>query len=349
FQKIFVLNLPSRTDRRDSMSLAAALSILQIEYIDGVAGDDVLEKVLPPNNHKTMAKGNIGSWRAHMNALLTIVEQNISTALILEDDADWDVRIKRQLETFATAALGLQISLNNSNSTTLSHLRGDIDASTAKGDAESGASISISALPRLHSPKSSPYGLEWDILWLGHCGAQLPFPSPASRIAIFNDETVPEPQHLKSHPFAPHDAIASVYPPHTRVVHRSNKTICSIAYAVTQGSARKLLWEFGIRGLDRGYDFALRDWCDGVIGGVREEKKGEGGRPMCITVQPPLFSHYFPPKATSDIMGHGGGYVAKVESKYLRWSVKMNLGRLVWGREVVDQWPDGEGKMGKGV
>jgi hypothetical protein len=69
FAKILVINLPSRTDRRDSMSLSATLSDLQMEYVDGVAGDDVFEKVLPPSNKKTMAKGNVGSWRAHMNAL----------------------------------------------------------------------------------------------------------------------------------------------------------------------------------------------------------------------------------------------------------------------------------------
>jgi hypothetical protein len=36
FQKIFVINLPSRTDHRDSMALASAFTDLQIEYVDGV-------------------------------------------------------------------------------------------------------------------------------------------------------------------------------------------------------------------------------------------------------------------------------------------------------------------------
>ena len=69
FQKIFVINLRSRYDHRDSMSLAAALTGLQIEYIDGVT--DVDTAYLPPSGGKTKVpgKGSIGAWRAHMNVL----------------------------------------------------------------------------------------------------------------------------------------------------------------------------------------------------------------------------------------------------------------------------------------
>jgi len=62
FQKIFVINLPSRTDHRDSMSLAAALTDLRIDYVDGVIGVD--EESLPPGGKEAE---NLGSWRAHMN------------------------------------------------------------------------------------------------------------------------------------------------------------------------------------------------------------------------------------------------------------------------------------------
>ena len=72
FQKILVINLPSRTDRRDAMSLSAVVSNLQLNWIDGVSGvsgDDVLEKALPPGDHKFISPGSKGSWRAHMNTL----------------------------------------------------------------------------------------------------------------------------------------------------------------------------------------------------------------------------------------------------------------------------------------
>jgi hypothetical protein len=51
FEKIFVVGLASRTDRRDGMMLQAAISDMQIEFIDGIAGKDVPGKAIP------MAKG----------------------------------------------------------------------------------------------------------------------------------------------------------------------------------------------------------------------------------------------------------------------------------------------------
>ena len=66
FQKIFVINLPSRTDHRDAVSLAAALTDLQIDYVDGVF--EVDEKSLPPGGKETkLDPGALGNWRAHMN------------------------------------------------------------------------------------------------------------------------------------------------------------------------------------------------------------------------------------------------------------------------------------------
>ena len=71
FQQIFVVGLPSRTDRRDGMQLQAALSDIDIEFIDGVLGQDVSENAIPKTNrdHERLALPSIGSWRAHMNAM----------------------------------------------------------------------------------------------------------------------------------------------------------------------------------------------------------------------------------------------------------------------------------------
>jgi len=70
FEKVFILNLPERTDRRDAMTLSAAVSNIDLTWIDGVLGTHVPDKVLPQNSKgKALPKGNIGSWRAHMNAL----------------------------------------------------------------------------------------------------------------------------------------------------------------------------------------------------------------------------------------------------------------------------------------
>lgn len=38
--------------------------------------------------------GVIGCWRAHVDAWQRVVSERLSTALILEDDTDWDVDVK---------------------------------------------------------------------------------------------------------------------------------------------------------------------------------------------------------------------------------------------------------------
>ncbi|GAB1197593.1 hypothetical protein APSETT444_006891 [Aspergillus pseudonomiae] len=66
-----------------------------------------------------------------MNVMQRIVQDRISTAFILEDDADWDINLKKQFQKFASASRLVQ------------------------GDTR---------------PSHSPYGDSWDLLWIGHCG-----------------------------------------------------------------------------------------------------------------------------------------------------------------------------------
>jgi hypothetical protein len=48
-----------------------------------------------------------------------------------------------------------------------------------------------------------------------------------------------------------------------------------LVYAVTQTSARKIIYEHGIRNFDKAFDEALREWCRG-------ETKHVGERPRCV-------------------------------------------------------------------
>jgi hypothetical protein len=72
FEKIFAITLPSRTDHLDAIALAAAFTGLDIDIIDGVDGNSVPAKALPPDSAAAhLSPGSIGSWRAHLNALRT--------------------------------------------------------------------------------------------------------------------------------------------------------------------------------------------------------------------------------------------------------------------------------------
>jgi len=287
----------------------------------------------------------------------------------MEDDADWDVRIKSQLQVFAQASRAFTQPTGSKPPTTLAETYG------SRGDGRSPPDVAVDQLPSAKGsgPKITPYGDDWDVLWLGHCGTELPkgpaaadgvddgqarhaadqsFRPPLLRVIIANDPTVPGPEHMKAHPFALKDAAADQYPAHTRIVHASSATTCTQAYAVSQQGARKLLWQFGLQTLTSGWDFMLRDWCDGVYAdGLANHSDGRDADmrlakgPVCVTVQPPLFSHHFGKGGASDIAAPGGGFISKDKemSPYIRLSVRLNLGRLVRGvgmSGLVDQWSD---------
>jgi hypothetical protein len=354
------------------MALAGAVSNLSFVWVDGIdASSDGVGNGDANEHHLTPAEG---SWAAHMHALEMIVGENLDSALIMEDDVDWDVQLKNQMEAFGKVSRAW-----------LEQFDETMPAARYRKEAVSRVRQTVS------SPSLSPYGAGWDVLWLGHCGTDIPTffssPSPSSFhqqtphhplqklrphpphphhdghgittvLTITDDMTVPAPRHLRPHPFAGHDALAVTYPPHTRLVHAAGSgTVCSLAYAVSGRGARRLLARFfGAGGGDAKtqWDLTLGAWCGGDGGRHVEPRRGGppyvdgAGRPVCVTVQPPLVSHHYPKDASSDIQGVGGGYLrGKVGTPYVRRSVRMNLDRLVAGDGVgdglVDQWPD-EGK-----
>ncbi|KAI1077546.1 glycosyltransferase family 25 protein [Whalleya microplaca] len=359
FSQIVVINLPSRTDRRDAMALAGAVSNLTFGWIDGVSGDEVPEHIMPLSDGQNgpLSPGARGSWRSHMNALQTIVHQNLGSALILEDDVDWDIRLKAQLYGFASASrTWLRESKMHKRQIELLELvpPSFVRKRTEESDKNT---MELPIIESTHDEAQSVYGDDWDVLWLGHCGADFP-PDGSSmsplRVVISEDDTVPAPKHLKPHPFALLDKLGEVYPPHTRVVHAASGNVCSLAYAVSQQGARKLLRQFG-ESFDSQWDLMLQSWCQGgyaVRGDAQlkpevdsDSDSEDNGEviPICLTVQPPLISHHYTKGGVSDIQGQGGGYARGVGTPYIRLSVRENLRLLVTGAlesELVDQLPD---------
>lgn len=63
--------MPSRYDRRDALALAAAHTGFEINFVDGIRGDDVPEKALPPHDYPNggLNGGTLGAWRTHSNIL----------------------------------------------------------------------------------------------------------------------------------------------------------------------------------------------------------------------------------------------------------------------------------------
>ena len=237
----------------------------------------------------------------------SVVENNWTSALILEDDVDWDIRLRPLLTDFALAS---DTVLSRRDTTPLKFR--DLSFSNA--------------------PISSPYGDGWDVLWLGHCGMEIS--DHSSTVIHEDDETVPEVQFLQSWNKDEISPLAD-YPPHTRVVTEQHEGVCSLAYAVSQAGARGLLNSLGLKRMDNAFDLMLREWCEGI----HEEHPNR-----CIGVLPQLFDHYRPigpPEVDSDISAPNGGYRDQPFTANIRWSVRLNMDKLLRGEtDYSDQWPD---------
>ncbi|KAB8068896.1 hypothetical protein BDV29DRAFT_199027 [Aspergillus leporis] len=232
FQHIYAIGMKERTDKRDYLTLAASFHGINIDWRNGVYPDTVVEKAYPLKLNESGVKPTaIGCWRAHMNTLIDIVENRYTTALILEDDADWDISLRQQLAEFAR---GVRTLTDNQKES-----------------------------------KQAPYGTNWDILWVGGC-ASAAKKNETDFYVIPNDPTVPNTtirgpwggpegpsdQWRRSHPEWPIDS--------TRFIYRAHMGCCTFGYAVTYEGARRILAELSVHYLNQPVDNAMSYLCAGL-------------------------------------------------------------------------------------
>ncbi|KIX97765.1 uncharacterized protein Z520_06543 [Fonsecaea multimorphosa CBS 102226] len=225
FQRVFVINLPQRTDKKDLTTMASSFAGFEVDYIPGVKAEDVSEKAAPSNwDHDAQNPGVLGCWRAHMNILQKIVAERIQTAMIIEDDADWSPFIKDQLFELATGARALQKSSDS--------------------------------VP-------SPYGHDWHLLWLGHNRIG-PTDQDQNIWVIDHDFTVPPLQHRNSRwrqSHVPEDALRN----DTRLLFKAYAGMCLYGYAVTYDGARKMLSSISVQPRNQPVDQSVSDMCRGKM------------------------------------------------------------------------------------
>ncbi|KAK8075774.1 glycosyltransferase family 25 protein [Apiospora hydei] len=364
FEKVFVINLPDRTDKRDALSLVAALTGIQLDWVRALRGADVPDKALPLGvDRQGWRDGGIGSWRSQMNAIRTMVEENISSALILEDDADWDVRLKQQLMDIADGARLLTGMAKQESVFQVNNL--PAPAAAVAGDA---TSIPPQSIPH------SPYGDDWDLLWLGHCGETFPERIPGHEVvdvgsarytyyALRDDATMPPPANTSS--WIGGDLRRE---PRTRWVHFSGGPTCSAGYALSQAGARKVLHALSVGGsLIAQLDNAMADLCrDHTPWDAARENPADtatahvngrpppgyaGARMRCLSVTPAVISQHKPRgrrAAESDIEAVENGHEIreKGESPNLVWSARLNVQNLILGLPMEDQFEAPKGAAG---
>ncbi|KAF2838870.1 glycosyltransferase family 25 protein [Patellaria atrata CBS 101060] len=221
FQKIFILSMPNRSDKRDALTLSAYLTGLDVEFIDGVNGSLVSEKAYPQPWKQDEPAGTIGCWRGHMEIYQKMVREKISTAMIMEDDVDWDVMIKAQMTEFARGTRYLQKSV---------------------------------------SPTHSPYGDGWDILSTGHCGIWNKVREDQDYWVSENDPTVVVPIQREwwRKPNLTPPALAG---DRSRVVMSPYQLSCLASYAVSLRGAARIIYDQAILPNAQGIDSGLGAIC----------------------------------------------------------------------------------------
>lgn len=74
----------------------SSFSLLQVIpkliWLTQVNGSTIVDKAKPEGS-VPLGPGYIGCWRSHADTWRRMIKENILTALILEDDADWDVEV----------------------------------------------------------------------------------------------------------------------------------------------------------------------------------------------------------------------------------------------------------------
>lgn len=215
--------------------------------------------------------------------------------MIMEDDVDWDVNLKTQLQSFAFGVRALQ-----------------------------GADTKVTA---------SPYGDDWDIIWLGHCGVSCRENDPY--FVSSNDTTVLPPHH-----FLPYwrDPPSFGVPDYSRLTCAVDDAVCSIVYAVTYRGAQKILAALSVN------PTGLADKID--IGAQFDVSLGRmcgNGYLRCFAVYPSLTGGYHPAGPSSkesDI--HGGNEdVHPISSHGVMYSTMLNINRILAGEDtVVSNWDD---------
>lgn len=139
-----------------------------------------------------------------LTSISSMINQHLSTALVMEDDSDWDTSLKDQLHLFSQG------------------------------------SQYVTASNRPSTRPHSPYGDDWDLLWIGHCGSQMKG-RDERRFVIENDKTVPAPERRVSFSDDIPDTQKEGLDNSTRIIYEANNGLCTYAYALSQRGARKLL------------------------------------------------------------------------------------------------------------
>lgn len=179
------------------------------------------------------------------------LDSGLETALILEDDVDWDIHLRSVQAPLAASAVRALLPPAKPYSP---FTKGNENHTQFWGNPES-----------------------WDLLYLGHCGdyfgevnyeglktSEKGLTWEGVPHVLYHDPSMPFKENL--HPFTKNLFDALKMANHQRAFHRSKFPLCSFGYAVTRPAAERLLGDLAPPKLKpkgpRAFDVALLHACN---------------------------------------------------------------------------------------
>lgn len=181
-----------------------------------------------------ITRGDVMARIGHTELLNLVFSNGWTSVLIIEDNMDWDIDLRNQTRNIAAAVLALT------------------------GGEDSG---------------QAPYGMDWDLLWMGHCNDLVTNESPKLTYKDHSVGALDGSRGLDRH-------ITNVLREGERCVHYSENTACSFGYAISAEGVKNLLPLVSL-GQEGAFDVLLMRACRDSI-------------PRCVSVYPEVFKPYTP-------------------------------------------------------
>lgn len=250
FHSIKFINLPTRYDRLDAVTLQSYLSGIDIEEYPAVEAKMISDTGMPPtSNPQRLNRGEKGCWRAHANIWSEIIRKKLPPVLILESDVAWDINLRsimglfnkhftRFLQQVGSRPLyqaGFSTSSNTGQHRPVGRPWRDHEGVKLERSRETYSAVT----PNPDDPWHSEH---WDLLFLGQC---LDFQKKPGFYLKYSDPFVTAGKDYFGERLG-----------HERVLHQSGGIACTTAYAITRRGAAKLLLRSAIN-LDSPVDLIM--------------------------------------------------------------------------------------------